>query len=131
VAKAAGGVVRNQPGHRASPVHDRYDFLPRKVWDDKNPDVRQFLLEQYAGRCQICTATFPKRDGNPYFEILYLVSHTSAAWIDRPGDVLCLCPTCISSSSTEKYAPTTSSTRSAHGGPAPRACSPGPAPDAL
>jgi hypothetical protein len=76
--------------------HDRYDFLPRKVWDDKNPDVRQFLLEQYAGRCQICTATFPKRDGNPYFEILYLVSHTSAAWIDRPGDVLCLCPTCIS-----------------------------------
>ncbi len=27
---------------------------------------------------------------------LYLVSHTSAAWIDRPGDVLCLCPTCTS-----------------------------------
>ena len=76
--------------------HERFHFLPRKVWDDKNPDVRQFLLEQYAGRCQICTATFPKRDGNPYFEILYLISHTSAAWIDRPGDVLCLCPTCTS-----------------------------------
>ncbi len=76
--------------------HERFHFLPRKVWDAKNPDVRQFLLEQYAGRCQICAATFPKRDGTPYFEILYLVSHTSAAWIDRPGNVLSLCPTCTS-----------------------------------
>jgi hypothetical protein len=35
-----------------------------------------------------------KRDGSPYFEGVYLVSHTNAAWIDRLGNVLCLCPTC-------------------------------------
>lgn len=76
------------------PVSDRFRFLPRKVWDGKDPATRQFLLEQYAGHCQICDATFPKRDGDPYFDVVYLVSHTNAAWIDRPGNVLCLCPTC-------------------------------------
>ncbi len=76
--------------------HKRFRFLPRKVWDGKDPAVRQFLLEQYAGRCQICESTFPKRDGSPHFEALYLVSHTNAAWIDRYGNVLCLCPTCTS-----------------------------------
>ncbi|MEH1053687.1 hypothetical protein V6U89_00500 [Micromonospora sp. CPCC 206171] len=75
---------------------DRFRVLGRKVWDDKDPAVRQFLLKQYDGRCQICAATFPKRDGTPYFEVLRLVSHTAAAWIDRQGNALCLCPTCTS-----------------------------------
>lgn len=35
-----------------------------------------------------------KRDGTPYFEGVYLVSHTTARWIDRPGNVLCLCANC-------------------------------------
>ncbi|MEV4296035.1 sacsin N-terminal ATP-binding-like domain-containing protein [Microbispora rosea] len=77
-----------------SSPQERFRFLPRKVWDGKDPAVRQFLLEQYAGHCQICDTTFLKRDGGPYFEVVYLVSHTNAAWVDRPGDVLCLCPTC-------------------------------------
>ncbi|MEW2329430.1 hypothetical protein AB0880_16640 [Micromonospora chersina] len=76
--------------------NDRFRDVGRRVWDGKNPTVRHFLLEQYAGRCQICTATFPKRDGAPYFEVIYLVSHTAAAWVDRPGNTLCLCPTCAS-----------------------------------
>ncbi|MEV4384115.1 hypothetical protein AB0J68_00050 [Micromonospora sp. NPDC049580] len=75
---------------------DRFRVIGRKVWDGKDPAVRQFLLEQYAGGCQICTATFPKRDGMPYFEVIHLVSHTAAAWIGRPGNILCLCPTCAS-----------------------------------
>ncbi|GAA4565619.1 hypothetical protein GCM10023176_14140 [Micromonospora coerulea] len=75
---------------------DRFRVIGRKVWDGKDPAVRQFLLEQYAGRCQICAATFPKRDGTPYFEVIHLVSHTNAAWIGRPGNTLCLCPTCAS-----------------------------------
>ncbi|MCM0673217.1 hypothetical protein NCC78_00510 [Micromonospora phytophila] len=75
---------------------DRFRVIGRKVWDGKDPAVRQFLLEQYAGRCQVCTATFPKRDGVPYFEVIHLVSHTAAAWIGRPGNTLCLCPTCAS-----------------------------------
>lgn len=83
--------LANEPAPR-----DRFRVLGRKVWDGKNPAVRQFLLEQYNGRCQICSTTFPKRDGTPYFEVLYLVSHTAATWIDRTGNTLCLCPTCTS-----------------------------------
>ena len=75
---------------------DRFRVIGRKAWDGKDPAVRQFLLEHYVGRCQVCTATFPKRDGTPYFEVIYLVSHTAAAWIGRPGNTLCLCPTCAS-----------------------------------
>ncbi|WP_143728164.1 hypothetical protein [Micromonospora cremea] len=73
---------------------DRHRVLPRKVWDAKDTAVRPFLMEQYAGRCQICDDTFPKRDGQPYFEAVSLVPYTKAAWVDRPGNALCLCATC-------------------------------------
>jgi hypothetical protein len=72
----------------------RFQKVPRKIWEAKNNEARIFLLEQYAGQCQICGDTFQKRDGKPYFEGLYLVSRTHAQWIDRPGNVLCLCATC-------------------------------------
>ena len=71
-----------------------YLFKPMKTWKKKNEDTRTFLREQYKGRCQICDDVFYKRDGEPYFEGLYMVSRTRASWIDRPGNVLCLCPTC-------------------------------------
>lgn len=32
-----------------------------------------------------------QRNGKPYFEGLNLVSHTAADWVDREGNVLCLC----------------------------------------
>ncbi len=68
--------------------------MPQKTWEQKNYDVRIFLLEQYKGHCQICNLAFDKRDGEPYFEGMYLVSRAKGRWIDRPGNVLCLCPTC-------------------------------------
>ncbi len=74
--------------------YERFRQVPRRVWEDKDSSVRQFLLEQYAGRCQICSQTFIKRDNAPYFEGVYLVSRTHARWIDRPGNVICLCATC-------------------------------------
>jgi hypothetical protein len=58
----------------------------------KNDAVRVKLLAWYEGQCQICGRTFPQRNGEPYFEGLYLVPYTRAEWIDRPGNVLCLCP---------------------------------------
>ncbi len=72
----------------------RFGRVPRKVWESKDSQVRAFLMAQYAGHCQICDDTFSKRDGEPYFEGLYLVSRTNAGWIDRWGNVICLCPTC-------------------------------------
>ena len=73
---------------------ERFQVVPRKRWEQRNYGPRQFLLEQYRGRCQICHDVFLKRDGQPYFEGLYLVRRTKARWVDRPGNVLCLCATC-------------------------------------
>ncbi|MGI6458637.1 MAG: sacsin N-terminal ATP-binding-like domain-containing protein [Candidatus Hydrogenedentales bacterium] len=70
----------------------RFTFHVKKKWKSKNDIVRQKLLDWYAGQCQICHKTFQQSNGQPYFEGLYLVSRTSAEWIDRPGNVLCLCP---------------------------------------
>lgn len=63
----------------------------RKKWKGKDDQVRVAFREWYGGRCQICEKTFIQRNGEPYFEGVYLVSHTTARWLDREGNVLCLC----------------------------------------
>ncbi len=85
--------IEEEKRHEPAP-EQRFSRVPRRVWEGKNQQVRAFLFQQYAGKCQICSYTFPKRNGEPYFEGLYLVSSTRAKWIDRPGNVLCLCATC-------------------------------------
>lgn len=72
----------------------RFRRVPERKWEGKDPVARAFLREQYGGRCQICGSSFRKRNGEPYFEGLYLVSRTKAQWIDRPGNIVCLCATC-------------------------------------
>ncbi|MBA9004151.1 hypothetical protein [Thermomonospora cellulosilytica] len=76
------------------PAHERFRRVPRRTWEAKDGAVKHFLLEQYGGRCQICDDVFPKYDGTPYFEGLYLVSRLRGRWLNRPGNVLCLCATC-------------------------------------
>ena len=71
---------------------NRSYFTTVKKWKSKNDQVRVNLIEWYGGQCQICDKTFTQGNGEPYFEGLYLVSHTTAEWIDRVGNVLCLCP---------------------------------------
>ena len=104
---AAVGIVNN-PEFRRSRVQEtiegdkaaeplrreRFQQVSRRAWEARDGSVRQFLVEQYAGHCQICGETFIKRDNTPYFEGLYLVSRTEARWIDRPGNAICLCATC-------------------------------------
>ena len=75
---------KSDPGERSY-------FSVRKNWESKNDQVRADFVEWYGGRCQICERTFTRRNGEPYFEGLYLVSRTTADWIDRVGNVLCLC----------------------------------------
>ena len=70
---------------------ERSSFTLRKKWEGKNDQVRASFTEWYGGQCQICKKTFTQRNGTPYFEGLYLVSYTTAEWIDRVGNVLCLC----------------------------------------
>jgi len=62
-----------------------------KRWEGKDPATREFLKQQYNGRCQICNCTCPKHDGEPYFEGLYIESYKEAKWLDDPANVLCLC----------------------------------------
>lgn len=69
----------------------RFSFALRKRWKGKNDQVRVALTEWYGGQCQICGKTFTQRSGEPYFEGLYLVPYTMAEWLDRVGNVLCLC----------------------------------------
>ncbi|MGI8412951.1 MAG: hypothetical protein ACR2QA_10815 [Solirubrobacteraceae bacterium] len=74
----------------------RYRVAHRRVWEEPNEEVRTFLRQQYGGKCQICQlAPFARRDGEPYFTSVYLVSRTKGRWIDRPGNALCLCPNCF------------------------------------
>ena len=71
---------------------NRSYFTTVKKWTKKNDQVRVSLTEWYGGQCQICDKTFTQSNGEPYFEGLYLVSYTTAEWIDRVGNVLCFCP---------------------------------------
>ena len=76
---------------------ERKNMVLTKKWEGKNKATRTFLHSQYDGRCQICDFTFAKRlDRSPYFEGVYLVSYKKARWLDRPGNVLCLCPNHVS-----------------------------------
>ncbi len=80
--------------HEEPEPRQRFARVPHRVWERKDLAVRTFLLEQYDGACQICTQSFPKRTGEPYFEGLYLVPSARARWVNRAGNVLCLCATC-------------------------------------
>jgi hypothetical protein len=87
------GIIRNDKDNEP-PAIERFKKIESKAWEGKNKEIITFLTETYNGKCQICSETFPKRNGEPYFERVYLVSYTKARWIDQPGNVLCLCPTC-------------------------------------
>ena len=89
VATATADARQNEPE-----PSERLRTVARIRWEPKNADVREFLRQQYGGHCQICGYTFPKRDGQPYFEGVYLVSYTEGRWIDTPGNALCLCANC-------------------------------------
>lgn len=83
------GRKQNEPQRR-----ERFSRVSNRAWEKKDNQVRIFFKEQYGGKCQICGSTFLKRNGEPYFEGLYLISRTHERWLDRPGNVICLCPTC-------------------------------------
>lgn len=54
------------------------------------PAVRVLLRELHKGKCQICSFTFKKRSGDPYFE----VHHVKPDVGDHPANLLVLCSNC-------------------------------------
>jgi hypothetical protein len=81
---------RNNIIHEPSP-EDRRHTTERSMLEGPNEQVRVSLLEWYHGKCQICNATWPKQDGEPFFTAAYLVERQYARWLDDPGNAVCLC----------------------------------------
>lgn len=78
----AQGSLR-QPRPRGFPAAaERHEGVPS--------GMRVLLRELHDGKCQLCSFTFEKRDGEPYFEIHHLdpqVGH-------HPTNLLVVCPNC-------------------------------------
>ncbi len=78
---AQGSVRRPRP--RVPPgAAERHEGLPSSI--------RILLREVHDGKCQVCSFTFEKRNGEPYFEVHHLdpeVGH-------HPSNLLVLCPNC-------------------------------------
>jgi hypothetical protein len=82
--------IRDALTHEPS-AEERRRVVERSLLEGPNPEVRSSLLDWYQGRCQICQETWPKQDGEPYFTAAYLVERKHVAWINRPGNAICLC----------------------------------------
>ena len=54
------------------------------------PSLRVLLEAIHGGRCQLCSFTFQKRDGSPYFEI----HHVEADMGHHPANLLVVCANC-------------------------------------
>lgn len=52
--------------------------------------IRVLLRELHDGKCQLCSFTFEKRNGEPYFE----VHHLEASIGHHPSNLLVICPNC-------------------------------------
>jgi 5-methylcytosine-specific restriction endonuclease McrA len=52
--------------------------------------IRVLLRELHDGKCQLCSFTFEKRNGEPYFEIHHLEPEVG----HHPSNLLVLCPNC-------------------------------------
>lgn len=98
------GVVNN-PAFRRERVKEEIENAAKLVSADaqavsvrtyapKDEATKRFLLEQYGGRCQMCSFHFRKKNGEPYFEAVYMASRLAVKWADKPGNVLCLCANC-------------------------------------
>ncbi len=72
-----------RPRPRVSPgTVERHEGVPS--------GIRVLLRELHEGKCQVCSFTFEKRNGEPYFEIHHLdpeVGH-------HPSNLLVVCPNC-------------------------------------
>jgi hypothetical protein len=55
-----------------------------------NRDARDFLYQEYVGRCQVTGDTFNKANGQNYFVAVCLVPRLNAEHLNHQGNMLCL-----------------------------------------
>lgn len=63
----------------------------RTILEGPDPQVREYLAEMYDGKCQICSGTFPERNGQPFFIANYIVERRISRAVDTSANALCLC----------------------------------------
>lgn len=87
--RAAEDAVReNMTTLRSTPGIVTFSFARDS---SSNKLAREFLEQEYQGRCQVTGQTFTKRVGGNYFEALSLVERLDAEHLNDPGNMLCLC----------------------------------------
>ncbi len=80
--RIAQGSIR-QPRPRVLPgAIERHEGVPS--------GIRVLLRELHDGKCQLCSFTFEKRNGEPYFEIHHLDPNVG----HHPSNLLVVCPNC-------------------------------------
>ncbi|AOM83521.1 sacsin N-terminal ATP-binding-like domain-containing protein [Salisediminibacterium beveridgei] len=66
-----------------------------KIIDQNSQHPKEFLLNEYDGRCQICETQLIMANGKKYFDVYRIKEAKDGAWWkDRPFNTLCLCPNC-------------------------------------
>lgn len=75
-----------------SPRQPRPRIFPRAIERHEGvpSGIRVLLRELHNGKCQLCSFTFEKRNGEPYFEIHHLDSEVG----HHPTNLLVVCPNC-------------------------------------
>lgn len=74
--------------HQASPRVTTFSVVRIS---SSNKDAREFLEQEYQGRCQVTGQTFPMRSGGNYFEAISLITRLDTDYLNDPGNMLCLC----------------------------------------
>ena len=77
--------------NREPSAEDRRRETYRTLLEGPDPQVREYLLQMYGGKCQICDHTFPERDGKPFFVAGYIVERQKSGAVDAAANALCLC----------------------------------------
>ena len=57
---------------------------------EESRGARDFLYQQYGGKCQVSGETFPKANGKNYFVAVSLVPHQGVSYLNHAGNMLCL-----------------------------------------
>lgn len=79
--------------HKESKGFDIPDGM--KLVDKDAGDPKEFLLAQYNGKCQVCATELILSNGGKWVEIFHIAEgRDQHFWIDRPFNILGLCPNC-------------------------------------
>ncbi len=79
--------------HEATPQTIRFSLVRES---SSNQEARNFLYQEYQGKCQVTGNTFPKASANTngdalnYFEASSLLSYSNADYLNDAGNMICI-----------------------------------------